>query len=162
MKVSIGQRYGRLVVTALIKDRKNPMAKCTCDCGGETITQRGSLKNGRARSCGCIREEKFIERNTTHGLSKTELYSLWRGMKSRCFNQADASYKNYGGRGITIDDHWLNFEHFYADMAPRPAGSLIERIDNDGPYSKSNCIWAGWDEQSTNKRTSRRWVIHGV
>lgn len=161
-KVAVGARYGRLVVVELVKDRKNPKAKCLCDCGAQTITQRGSLKNGRAQSCGCLKTEKFIQRATTHGLSKTELYSLWSSMKSRCFNPSDPAYKNYGGRGITIDDHWLDFQNFYEDMTPRPHGALIERLENDGPYSKENCIWAGWNEQAINKRTSKRWVIHGV
>lgn len=162
MKVDIGCRYGRLVVVELVKDRKNPKAICACDCGNRTVTQRGALKNGRAKSCGCLRDDGFIERNTTHGLSKSDLYSVWRGIKSRCLNKKNPAYKNYGGRGISIDERWMEFDNFHKDMSPRPAGAMIERKDTNGPYSKENCIWSGWDEQSINKRSSRRWLINGV
>ena len=59
-RVAVGDRFHRLVVIGLIPDRKNPKALCLCDCGNTATPQRGSLKNGRAKSCGCIRIEEFI------------------------------------------------------------------------------------------------------
>lgn len=57
MKVAIGNRYERLVVVALVQDKKNPRARCLCDCGATVEPQRGALVNGRAKSCGCLRRE---------------------------------------------------------------------------------------------------------
>ena len=34
-------------------------------------------------------------------------------MKQRCLNPNHYSYKNYGGRGITVCDDWMEFEPFY-------------------------------------------------
>ena len=73
----------------------------------------------------------------THGMSKTPEYYAWNGMKRRCFNPNHKAYSNYGDRGITVCDRWLNFENFFADMGlkPTPKHSL-DRIDNDSDYNK--------------------------
>lgn len=160
--MNIGDRFGRLVVLELIKDRKNPKARCICDCGKEATPQRGSLRNGRAQSCGCLAAEKLRSASTKHGLSKTHIYRNWHNMIRRCTDPRDKAYPNYGGRGIAVHPDWLNFEQFVTDMGPRPPGCTLERKDNNGPYSKDNCKWGTWFEQSTNKRMSKRWFIHGI
>ena len=40
-------------------------------------------------------------------------YDIWRGMKSRCFKKSNSNYKNYGGKGITVNEKWLNYDNFY-------------------------------------------------
>jgi hypothetical protein len=36
-----------------------------------------------------------------------------------------------------------------------PEGHSLERKDNDGPYSKENCVWATVPEQNRNRRSTR-------
>ena len=91
-----------------------------------------------------------------NGRFKLPEYKIWCKMKERCENPNCIDYQNYGGRGITILDGWENsFDKFYADMGQRPSADYeIDRIDNDGNYSKDNCRWVTKTTNRRNKRTT--------
>ncbi len=155
------ERYERLLVidrapNASAKDT-NARWFCKCDCGKPVIAYGQDLASGRIKSCGCL----SADRARKHGASKTQLYRVWVAMRSRCRTPSDCAYKNYGGRGITVDPRWEEFSVFLADMGPRPKGATLERKDNDGPYSKDNCRWATHREQHNNKRTNRMLTAFG-
>ena len=61
---------------------------------------------------------------------------------------------NYMRPGVFICDRWQSYEAFAKDMGPHPGNELmLERKDNNGPYTKLNCIWATRTMQNRNKRT---------
>ena len=96
------------------------------------------------------------EMNYSHGMYRTPEYKAWAQMKDRCFNPNHKRYSDYGGRGITVCDRWLNSKHFLADMGSRPtAEHSLDRIDNDGNYCPDNCRWATKTEQENNKRNNK-------
>jgi hypothetical protein len=90
------------------------------------------------------------------------LYSVWQGMRRRCLTPTFKQWEDYGGRGIKICPEWDSFERFVSDMGPRPSDQhSLDRIDNDGDYTQSNCRWATKLEQQRNQRTTRRVTIDG-
>ena len=90
--------------------------------------------------------------NRKHGLSRTKLHDVWCEMRRRCNNPKHKAYSHYGGRGITVDPRWDDFEVFLADMGECPEGHSLERVDVDGNYTPDNCIWADWSAQMRNRR----------
>ena len=51
----INKKFGGLLVVNRQGSNKrgDPLWKCKCDCGNETIVYGASLRNGTAVSCGC-------------------------------------------------------------------------------------------------------------
>jgi len=157
----IGQRFGRLVVLGKhgVSVHHKAQWKCQCDCGEESIAVSGSLLNGHTKSCGCMNRELV----TKHGESHSRLYQEWADMKQRCLNPNNASYHNYGGRGIRVCDEWLDASTFidWAKVNGYRDDLTIDRVDTNGNYEPSNCRFIPLSDQHENKRTNRIITLNG-
>lgn len=161
-----GKVFGRLTVISQNPVRKNKQIcwNCICECGAEKVIHGHSLKNGLSKSCGCGISESNVSRCTTHGMTGTTEFSIWKNMLSRCHSQGNPAFDRYGGRGIEVCIEWReSFENFYRDMGPRPSSLYsLDRVNNSSGYEKSNCRWATRFEQAMNTSRSKIWIVEGI
>ena len=147
----LGNKYERLTVVQQVSDAK---WLCKCDCGNEKVCYTSQLETGNNRSCGCLKKEAIVNRNTTHGMSKRSEYSNWKDMNKRCFNPKNKRYADYAGRGISVHRDFIkDFPAWLQEIGPKPADGQrwsVGRIDNDGWYTYGNIEWQQDDEQSRN------------
>jgi len=154
------QLFGRLTVIVLKDSNKwgERIWTCRCSCGNLVDVSGSSLREGKTKSCGCLRQEETSKRLLTHGESATTGYTteykIWSGMKQRCLNPKQTKYTSYGGRGIKICQEWsTSFETFLKDVGRRPSiHHSLDRIDVNGNYEPNNVRWATHAEQQANKR----------
>ena len=117
-----------------------------CECGNDKVATAINVRANRVKSCGCLSKK--------HGKCGTEIYSVWTGMKSRCYYEKNENYINYGARGIKVCERWKSsFINFYEDMGDKPSAKhQLDRIDNDGDYDPFNCRWVTPSENCLNRR----------
>lgn len=158
----IGQRFGRLTVIQWAGKDKWGHSKwlCRCDCNNknEIIVSGNHLKSGHTKSCGCLHKEKAKINAIKHGHCKnrkaTGFYESWHSMIQRCTNPNNKDYKDYGGRGITVCEEWMEFPNFERDNLGWEPGLTIERDNNELGYFPGNCYWGNRTEQNRNKRSN--------
>ena len=129
---------------------------CLFRCGCGSLFEARFETQKILKSCGCRPKNKI------HGFYKTKTYNSWRAMLRRCQDSTAENYSDYGGRGIAVCEEWQKFEAFLADLGERSEGHTLDRINNDLGYFKSNCRWATYEQQCSNRRSSRRIEIDGV
>jgi len=138
--------YNRLTLTGehYSNEHRQRLVEAICECGTIKFYPFYDLKrtDGKAtKSCGCFN----MDRIKKHGMWGTPFYKVFENIKSRCNNPNMTKYEYYGGRGIKVE--WGKFEEFYTDMfSTYKKGLQLDRLDNDGNYSKENCAWVTAEE----------------
>lgn len=153
--ITIGQRFGRLVVKSRLPNKnKSPRLLCLCDCGNEVAVRPDQLKSGKTKSCGCYNKERVIETHTTHKGSHDRLYKKWSSMKNRCNNPRYKQYGDYGGRGIKVCQEWYDYGVFreWCLSHGYTIGLQLDRIDNNKGYEPDNCRFISRVENMNNRR----------
>jgi len=170
--VQIGKRFDKVeVIGAPFYVRILTGAKkrfqhvvCRCDCGHVFTASVQNLKRQHYKSCGCEKRNNIGNAVRKHGLTGTKLYSIWAGIKRRCFNEHENSYKDYGARGISVCEEWRDNPAAFVLWAMTNGyqdGLEIDRINNDGNYDPINCRFVSKKQNTRNRRTTRHLTAMG-
>ena len=137
--------------------------------------------NRATKSCGCLQKEvageigkvtgkrniKFAYSNP-HNKYKYKvvdengksypIYVGYRCMIQRCYNENDICYNNYGGRGITVCDEWLNYDNYYdwAICNGYKDGYTLHRLNNNKNYEPNNVIFLSKTDHNTVTQFMRK------
>lgn len=164
MKDITGRKFGRLTVIRYLPVEERPNKTkawlCKCDCGNEIITSTGKLTSNHTRSCGCLCVDFARNINLKYKHVSKRLYSVYKGMLSRCYDKKHREYHNYGGRGILVCDEWKSDYDTFAEWALKTGYDekakygqcTLDREDVNKPYSPDNCRWITNQAQQNNRR----------
>lgn len=162
-----GMQFGKWTVVGRDYNNKKlgaTMWICICECGNECSVNGQNLKHGKSTQCKMCREKQASTRRADPRRKingeYTPTYRTWDAMIHRCCYKSQASYKNYGGRGITICDEWRNDYFSFYDYVSKldrfgEPGMTIDRIDNDKGYEPGNVRWATRAEQNRHRRNNK-------
>ena len=145
---------GRFIKEGTTISKRYAIYECPY-CSKEFMACAYDVKNNKIKTCGCSTFVLVANAHYTHKMSRTKLHYVWLGIKARCNNKDNKSYKNYGARGISICNEWGNdFMAFYNWSIANgyKDGLTIDRIENDGNYEPSNCRFVTNIVNCNNKR----------
>jgi hypothetical protein len=93
-----------------------------------------------------------------------KLYRLWNMIKHRCYNKEGQDYANYGGRGITVCQEWLDSYITFKEWALNNGwqeGLQIDRINNNLGYAPDNCRFVTSKINNNNRRNNAYMTYNG-
>ncbi|QAU06612.1 HNH endonuclease [Gordonia phage WilliamBoone] len=92
------------------------------------------------------------------------LWLTWIHMRERCNDPNHPGFEWYGGRGIQVEEPWNSDRHPFYEWARANGyerGLELDRIDNNGNYSASNCRWVTRAQNMRNRSNNLHITIDG-
>lgn len=160
----VGLRFDKLEVLEFVASTQSgKIWLCLCDCG-DTIhkltTQLYRVKQGCFTGCRSCERKSRSDSKTKHGgakYGKSKLYMVWKGMRSRCRDKGNTSYRYYGGKGICVRSEWKEFPAFrnWALANGYQEGLHIDRLDSTKDYGPDNCQFITAAENTRRMQSER-------
>ncbi len=138
-----GLKFGKLTaVQRMGKDKNNnALWVCRCDCGGEKIVPRSSLKNGGTKSCGCLFTFDWTRKEKGYAASLQAYFNVKSRANSRKL-EFDLSFEEFLELA-KLNCIYCGTEPSNISKAPNNNGDFlyqgIDRIDNNKGYVLENC-----------------------
>lgn len=123
-----------------------------CHCGEEFVGNTQDVKRGRTTQCSkCGYKQASLSKTKYHSREERELYARYKSIKSRCYSTSSGAYKNYGEKGVTICQEWLDNPMSFIEWSLANGYSKELDIDKDimsaklnlypPVYSPETCLW---------------------
>jgi hypothetical protein len=162
LRVEIGSSIVKSLIPARVGGRW--LFECQCQiCSKVSLIRVSDIEKELYKGCLLCRPKKRKD----NAVKRHPLYPTWSNIKARTLKKSNHNYHLYGGRGIKMEESWLqDFWKFVKDiegtLGVKPSLSYsLDRIDNNIGYFVHNLRWATTKEQAQNRRGSpprRRFV----
>jgi hypothetical protein len=134
-----------------VKMVRRAIVKCKI-CNKEYEVDPNKLKY--RKHCGCMKKDVIA---CKYAKSHPQLAQTIKHMMARCYNKNNQDYYNYGARGITVCDEWLEDRNKFCEWALKNGfeegkSISIDRIDSSKGYFPENCRWSNAIDQGRNTR----------
>lgn len=166
---SIGDRSGKLIVTGYVAGNRGGLTALIvkCDCGfPEYTVEANNFRTFKTTRCNhCAKQSAGTTRKLYWGYSEVmpedshreRLLNRLSAAITRCHNQNDSAYANYGGRGIYVCGEWrADRAAFLRYVRSLPGWDTpefeMDRIDVNGGYDYGNIRFISRRENMLNKR----------
>lgn len=114
------KKFGKLTAIEFLytDSKRNSVWKCLCDCGNITTARITDLRNGRMKSCGCVkshgeREIGLILNEEKILFKKEYTFENLKGDKNRCLRFDFALFDNKNNLTCLIE--YDGEQHFYTE-----------------------------------------------
>ena len=153
-EIKNGTVYGDMLVTGFNGNKARPRFEVKCQvCGYERTVNAHTFKDGTGWQHKCCADTiKRLATGAERDALDRMLY-IYQRMCRRVLPD-DPQHADYYDRGIR--NEFKDWMHFYTTMRPTyQPGLELDRRDNNGNYSPTNCRWVTKKTNCRNRRSNR-------